>query len=157
MRLGKTDGQPRISAALLAAMFVLGALAFVYFARPVYRAFLPLQIENGGAWNAYHADTIRAGLPLYVLDDFISNNYPPLSFYVVSALSAVLHIDVLYIGRVLSLAATVAAAVAVWAASALWADRVWRPPWAGFGGSPPWRSGTRFGSVGTIRIWSRSP
>ena len=61
MRLRNPDGQPQISVALLAAMLVLVALAFVYFAWPVYRAFLPLQIENGGAWNAYHADTIRAG------------------------------------------------------------------------------------------------
>ncbi len=115
MRLRNPDGQPQISVALLAATLVLVALAFVYFAWPVYRAFLPLQIENGGAWNAYHADTVRAGLPLYALDDFISNNYPPLSFYLVSALSAVVHIDVLYIGRALSLVATIAAAAAVWA------------------------------------------
>ena len=44
-------------------MLVLGLLALVYFIWPAYRAFLPLQIENGGAWNAYHADMIRAGLP----------------------------------------------------------------------------------------------
>lgn len=115
LRLRKLDGQPQISGALLAAMLVLVALALVYFAWPAYRAFLPLPIENGGAWNAYHADAIRAGLPLYVFDDFISNNYPPLSFYLLNALSAVTGVDVLYVGRVLSLAATVAAAVAVWA------------------------------------------
>ena len=54
-------GQPPVSIGLLAAMLVLGLLALVYFIWPAYRAFLPLQIENGGAWNAYHADTIRAG------------------------------------------------------------------------------------------------
>ncbi len=96
-------------------MLVLGVLAAVYFAWPVYRAFLPLQIENGGAWNAYHADFIRAGLPLYSFDDFITNNYPPLSFYLLDALSAVTGVDVLYVGRVLSLLATVAAALGVWA------------------------------------------
>ena len=41
--------------------------------------------------------------------------YPPLSFYVVNALSAATGIDVLYGGRLLSLAATVAIAFAVWA------------------------------------------
>ena len=41
-------------------MLVLGLLALVYFIWPAYRAFLPLQIENGGAWNAYHADNKRS-------------------------------------------------------------------------------------------------
>jgi hypothetical protein len=111
MPLRHTDS--RIPAAVLAAMLVLGALAALYFAWPVYRAFLPLQIENGGAWNAYQTDTIRAGLPLYSFDDFITNNYPPLSFYLLNALSAVTGVDVLYVGRVLCLVATVAAALGV--------------------------------------------
>ena len=115
MRLAHSGGRPQPSGAVLAAMLVLGVLAAVYFAWPVYRAFLPLQIENGGAWNAYHADFIRAGLPLYSFDDFITNNYPPLSFYLLDALSAVTGVDVLYVGRVLSLLATVAAALGVWA------------------------------------------
>jgi len=115
LRLRKLDSQPQISGALLAAMLVLVALALIYFAWPAYRAFLPLSIENGGAWNAYQADFIRAGLPLYSFDDFITNNYPPLSFYLLDALSAVTGVDVLYVGRVLCLVATVAAALAVWA------------------------------------------
>jgi hypothetical protein len=115
MRLGYRDSQPHVSGALLAAMLVLAGLAAIYFAWPVYRAFLPLQIENGCAWHAYHTDAIRAGLPLYSFDDFTTNNYPPLSFYVVDALSAVTGIDVLYVGRALCLAATLAAAATVWA------------------------------------------
>jgi hypothetical protein len=115
VRLRNPAGQEHISAGLLAAMLVLGLLALVYFIWPAYRAFLPLQIENGGAWNAYHADTIRAGLPLYTFDDFVSNNYPPLSFYLLNALSAALDVDVLYVGRALSLAATIGTAAAVWA------------------------------------------
>ena len=43
------------------------------------------------------------------------NNYPPLSFYLLNAISAALDVDVLYIGRALCLAATVGTAVAVWA------------------------------------------
>ena len=82
IRLHYLDGQPRISVALLAAMLALGGLAAVYFPWPVYRALLPLQIEGGGVWQAYHADALRAGLPLYSFDVFITNNYPPLSFYV---------------------------------------------------------------------------
>jgi hypothetical protein len=115
VHLRNPAGQQHISIALRAAMLVLGLLALIYFIWPAYRAFLPLQIENGGAWNAYHADMIRAGLPLYTFDDFVMNNYPPLSFYLLNALSATLNVDVLYIGRVLSLAATAGTAIAVWA------------------------------------------
>jgi hypothetical protein len=100
---------------LLAAMLLLAALAAIYFLWPVYRAFLPLQIDYNDAWNAYHADAIGAGQPLYPLDDFIANNYPPLSFYLVSALSAVTGFDAVFVGRALSLAATIVTALAVWA------------------------------------------
>ena len=79
------------------------------------RAFLPLQIDINEAWNAYQADMLRAGQSLYSSDDFITNNYPPLLFYVVNALAAATGIDVLYGGRLLSLAATVAIAFSVWA------------------------------------------
>jgi hypothetical protein len=115
IRLHYLNGQPRISVALLAAMLALGGLAAVYFAWPVYRALLPLQIEGGGVWQAYHADALRAGLPLYSFDDFITNNYPPLSFYLLNALSTVTGVDVLYVGRVLCLAATLATGFGVWA------------------------------------------
>ena len=109
-------GEPqRLSAALLAVMLVLAGLAAIYFAWPVYRALLPLQLEGGDIWHAYHADALRAGLPLYSFDVFITNNYPPLSFYLLNALAALTGFDVLYVGRVLCLAATVAATVGVWA------------------------------------------
>jgi hypothetical protein len=90
-------------------------LALVYFAWPVYRAFLPLQIDVNEAWNAYQADMLRAGQPLYSFNDFITNNYPPLSFYVVNALAAATGIDALYVGRLVSLIATVAIAFSIFA------------------------------------------
>jgi hypothetical protein len=108
-------GPFQISPGVLAAMLALGALAAIYFAWPVYRALLPLQLEGGDIWYAYHADALRAGLPLYSFDVFITNNYPPLSFYLLNALSALTGFDVLYVGRVLCLAATLAAAAGVWA------------------------------------------
>ena len=114
-RLRYRDGQPRVSVALLTAMLALAGLAAIYFAWPVYRALLPMQIEGGGVWQAYHADALRAGLPLYSFDVFITNNYPPLSFYLLNLLSTVTGFDTLYIGRVLCLAATLAAASGVWA------------------------------------------
>ena len=115
MQLSKPIRHPRISPELAAALATLATLALIYFAWPVYRAFLPLQIDINEAWNAYQADMLRAGQSLYSSDDFITNNYPPLSFYVVNALAAATGIDVLYGGRLLSLAATVAIAFSVWA------------------------------------------
>ncbi len=114
MHLSKPLRGAEIPPELLVALVVLAALALIYFAWPVYRAFLPLQIDSNEPWNAYHADALHAGQALYVFDDFISNNYPPLSFYLVNALSAATGTDVLYVGRLLSLAATAATALAVW-------------------------------------------
>ena len=115
MQSSKPIHHPRISPELAAALAALATLALIYFAWPVYRAFLPLQIDINEAWNAYQTDMLRAGQSLYSSNDFITNNYPPLSFYVVNALSAATGIDVLYVGRLLSLAATVAIAFSVWA------------------------------------------
>jgi dolichyl-phosphate-mannose-protein mannosyltransferase len=109
------NSRAQTSVGLLTAIFVLALLALTYFAWPVYRAFLPLQILYSDAWNAYHADFLSSGRPLYQLDVFVSNNYPPLSFYLINSLSAATGVDGLYVGRIMSLAATVATSVAVWA------------------------------------------
>jgi hypothetical protein len=88
MQSSKPIHHPRISPELAAALAALATLALIYFAWPVYRAFLPLQIDINEAWNAYQKDMLRAGQSLYSSNDFITNNYPPLSFYVVNALAA---------------------------------------------------------------------
>ena len=59
---GRLSDQVGRRPVLLAA---LATLALVYFAWPVYRAFLPLQIDINEAWNAYQADMLRAGQSLY--------------------------------------------------------------------------------------------
>jgi hypothetical protein len=115
MQSSKPIRHPRLSPELAVALAALATLALIYFAWPVYRAFLPLQIDINEAWNAYQTDMLRAGQPLYSSNDFITNNYPPLSFYVVNALSAATGIDVLYVGRLLSLVAAIATAFSVWA------------------------------------------
>jgi hypothetical protein len=115
MNLPKAVHHSRTSAALAVALAALAALALVYFAWPAYRAFLPLQIDVNEAWNAYRADMLRSGQPLYSFNDFITNNYPPLSFYVVNTLSAATGIDALYVGRLLSLAAAIAIAFSIFA------------------------------------------
>ena len=92
---------------------MLAALAVLFFAWPVWRATLPLEINVNEPWNAYHADAVRTGKPLYPdPDGLVANNYPPLSFYLIGALAAMTG-DAVYVGRALSLLATAAIAGAV--------------------------------------------
>src|SRR5580704_8172768 len=93
---------------------VLVVLALIYLAWPLYRAFLPLQIDFNEGWNTYHNDVLSAGGGLYSFDDLTTANYPPLSFYVVRWLALLTGVDALYVGRTLSLAATLATTLAIW-------------------------------------------
>jgi hypothetical protein len=61
------------------AIAVLAGLAAIYTLWPIIRAGLPLQIDPNEAWNAWHADRLRQGEPLYPDPaGLIVNNYPPL-------------------------------------------------------------------------------
>ncbi len=83
------------------------------FAWPVYRAFLNIEIENNEGWNAYFADAAMGKMPLYPsADQLITNNYPPLSFYVVGLVGRLVG-DPVLAGRLLSLIAVVAIAAAI--------------------------------------------
>ena len=104
----RRHGPASISVVLLT---ILAGLAAVYLAWPIWRATLPLQIDVNEGWNGYFADAARIGGALYG-NDFTTNNYPPLSFYVVGWLSA-LTFDAVYVGRLLSLAATAMTALGV--------------------------------------------
>jgi hypothetical protein len=96
------------------AFCLLAILTIVYAAWPAWRAFLPLEIDVNEPWNSYYADAVRAAQPLYpARGSLIVNNYPPLSFILVNALSAI-SFDALYVGRLLSLVAIVATAFAIW-------------------------------------------
>jgi len=65
---------------------LLGILTIASAVWPVYRAFLIPDINFNEPWNAYFADEAIRGEKLYPSrDQFITNNYPPLSFYVVGA------------------------------------------------------------------------
>jgi hypothetical protein len=112
--------------ALLAALALIGAYYLVW---PLYRAFFFLEILPNEGWNAYHQDAAARGAELYPrIESLILNNYPPLSFYAIGWLGALLG-DPLYVGRALSVAALAGLAVAValvlrqlrcgWAAAAL--------------------------------------
>jgi hypothetical protein len=89
-----------------AQIAVLTLLALYFLVWPVWRACFPLEIAQNEGWNAYHADAAVGGGVLYPSPDtLIVNNYPPLSFYVLGWLGKLLG-DPLYVGRALSLAAT---------------------------------------------------
>jgi hypothetical protein len=109
------DAEPPMARPLLAVLIVLAILGAVYLAWPVWRAFFPLEIDVNEPWNAFHADQLAAGRALYPApDSLVTNNYPPLSFYLVAAVAA-LGFDALYVGRMLSILAILAIALAVMA------------------------------------------
>jgi 4-amino-4-deoxy-L-arabinose transferase-like glycosyltransferase len=64
-------------------------------------------------WNAYFADAAMGKIPLYPsADQLITNNYPPLSFYIVGLVGRFVG-DPVLAGRLLSLLAVVAIATAI--------------------------------------------
>ena len=92
------------------ALFVIAAWSFAW---PVYRAFLNVEIQNNEGWNAYFADAAIGKVPLYPSPgQFITNNYPPLSFYIVGLVGRLVG-DPVLAGRLLSLVAVIAIATAI--------------------------------------------
>jgi hypothetical protein len=108
-----TAATSRLQTILICSIAVLAALFLVW---PVWRAFLPMEIWGNEGWNAYHADAAMRGAQLYPPNDgLVANNYPPLSYYVIGWLGRAFG-DPLYVGRAISLIATLgigAAAAAV--------------------------------------------
>jgi len=83
--------------ALLAGVVVFGLI------RPLLSIgrYLPLDPNEG--WNAYFADAAISGGTLYPpADALITNNYPPLSFYIVGAIGHLTG-DNIFAGRVIAL------------------------------------------------------
>jgi len=105
-RLLRPEGN--ISSALfLSSLIILTVLAVVYFVWPIWRATFPMEIDGNEGWNAYNADAVFGPRPLYpAADDLITNNYPPLSFYLVAIFSK-LGFDSVYVGRAISLFAMI--------------------------------------------------
>jgi len=92
---------------------LLGVVAVWSFLWPAYRAFLNIEIDMNEGWNAYLADAALGQMPLYPApDQLVTNNYPPLSFFIVGAAGRVVG-DPLLAGRLLSLAAIVGIAAAI--------------------------------------------
>ena len=79
----------------------------------MYRAFLNIEITDNEAWNAYFADAAMGKMPLYPsAAQLITNNYPPLSFYIVGSAGRLIG-DPVLAGRLLSLISVIAIATAI--------------------------------------------
>lgn len=84
-------------------LVVLVGLTLLFLVWPLYRSFLNIEIDTNEGWNAYFADAALGRMPLYPeADQLITNNYPPLSFYVVGGVGNFLQ-DRILAGRLLSL------------------------------------------------------
>ncbi|MEI6417409.1 MAG: hypothetical protein WCO92_06785, partial [Verrucomicrobiota bacterium] len=89
------------------SVLLLSCIAFFSFVWPCYRAFLPIMVNTNEGWNAFFADAAMGKMPLYPsLDRLITNNYPPLSFYVVGGFGKLFGGPILA-GRILSLIAII--------------------------------------------------
>src|SRR6516162_2022157 len=93
--------------------WLLYAIAILAFIWPVYRAFLNIEITDNEGWNAYFADAAMGKMPLYPSTaQLITNNYPPLSFYIVGLAGRLIG-DAVLAGRLLSLFSVIAIATAI--------------------------------------------
>jgi dolichyl-phosphate-mannose-protein mannosyltransferase len=107
---------PRLSRVCVGLIAVLGLITALAAAWPVYRAFLRIEIDDNEGWNAYYADAAMGGAPLYPSRDrLITNNYPPLSFYLAGAIGRCVG-DPVLAGRLVSL---VSLAVVAWGVAAV--------------------------------------
>jgi hypothetical protein len=105
----KADG-PRYLGVIEWTLYVIATWSFAW---TVYRAFLNVEIQPNEGWNAYFADAAMGKMPLYPsADQLITNNYPPLSFYIVGLVGRFVG-DPVLAGRLLSLLAVVAIATAI--------------------------------------------
>jgi hypothetical protein len=102
-----------VSPSIIALVSFLVLLAALFLVWPVWRAFLPLEILRSEGFDAYHADTaLSAPAHLYPPPDgLIANNYPPLYYFLTGGL-AQLFGDAVYVGRAISLLATVGLGIA---------------------------------------------
>lgn len=97
---------------LRTAIWALLGLALVLALYPLVRAFFDFEIDYNEGWNGYLQLRAVAGEPLYSgYGPLFTNNYPPLSFYLIGSLGELTG-DVVLAGRLLSLASLAAIALA---------------------------------------------
>lgn len=86
---------------VLLALLGLACIAGFVRAAAIVPLHVPLDPNEG--WNAYHAAAAMSGHGLYPAPGgFLTNNYPPLSFFIVGALGALIG-DNIVAGRIISL------------------------------------------------------
>jgi dolichyl-phosphate-mannose-protein mannosyltransferase len=102
-----------ISPSVIVLVSVIAVLATLFLIWPVWRALLPLQVLRSEGFNAYHADTAMSAPGLLYLppDGLVANNYPPLYEFLTGGLARLFG-DALYVGRAISLLATVGLGIA---------------------------------------------
>jgi hypothetical protein len=103
-----------LSDALLKSLLMAGAFCCAaLLLRDSFAIGLHVPLDPNEGWNAYHAMAAMAGHGLYP-HDWMANNYPPLSFYVIGMLGKSLG-DFVIAGRLVSLVSflTVAMGLAV--------------------------------------------
>jgi hypothetical protein len=105
-RGGARRDDPLWRSAGMAQIGILALLAIYFLVWPLWRVPFPIEIAPNEGWNAYWADAAGSGGTLYPSpDSLIVNNYPPLSFYALGLAQKIFG-DALYIGRTLSILAT---------------------------------------------------
>ena len=93
-----------------AALAIFAVVAAVLYIRPLVSIFDRVPLNYNEGWNAYHAAAAVGGAVLYPQSDaLVTNNYPPLSFYVVGWLGRVAG-DNIIAGRFVALASLLAVA-----------------------------------------------
>ena len=92
---------------------MLALCATALLALPVARLPMRIPFNYNEGWNAYHAVQAMSGTPLYPpADSLLSNNYPPLSFYVVGIAGRVVG-DHVIAGRLVALASFLTVGLAI--------------------------------------------
>lgn len=86
-----------------AILLMLVLFAALYSAGSLVRATSQINLDSNEGWNAYQADKLYKGLPLYPdYEALTANNYPPLSFVIVGAVGMISG-DHIFSGRVIGL------------------------------------------------------
>jgi hypothetical protein len=102
----------RAGSHLYVANVVLALGAAALLALPIARLPLRIPINYNEGWNAYQADRAMSGRLYPPVDSVLSNNYPPLSFYVVGISGRAVGDNVIA-GRLVALASFLAVGLAI--------------------------------------------
>jgi hypothetical protein len=115
------SGRGAVAWTLPVAVAVLATGCAIGLVRVVSTVGAIVPFDPNEGWNAYHAAAAMAGgSPYPPTQSFMTNNYPPLSFYLVGALGRAIS-DMIVAGRLLSFAAFLAIAGCIVAALRLMA------------------------------------